>query len=45
MAKRHKGHKTKRGLSQDQKLKSQESWEKAYRKGKRKHKRKLSKVY
>jgi len=30
--KAHKGHETKKGLSQDQKLKSQESHEKAYRK-------------
>lgn len=32
----HKGHKTKRGLSQDQKRKSQEPHEKDYRKSKRK---------
>jgi hypothetical protein len=31
---KHKGHKTKRGLSQDQKRKSKESWEKSYRKNK-----------
>lgn len=31
----HKGHKTKKGLSQDQKRKSIEKWEKAYRKSKR----------
>jgi len=32
----HLGHRTKRGLAQDQKLKSQEAHEVAYRKGKRK---------
>ncbi len=37
----HKGHRTKRGLSQDQKLKSDEKWEKAYRKSKRKSSRKV----
>jgi hypothetical protein len=30
--KSHKGHGTRRGLAQDQKLKSKEPWEKAYRK-------------
>ena len=34
----HKGHRTKKGLSQDQKLKSKEVWEKAYRKSKKKAK-------
>lgn len=34
----HKGHKTKRGLRQDQKRKSKESWEKSYRKRKAKKK-------
>jgi len=34
--KSHKGHKTKRGLAQDQRLKSKEPHEKAYRKSKRK---------
>lgn len=34
--KSHKGHRTKRGLAQDQRLKSQEPHEKAYRKSKRK---------
>jgi len=34
--KSHKGHRTKRGLAQDQRLKSQEPHEKAYRKAKRK---------
>ena len=37
--KSHKGHRTKRGLAQDQRLKSQEPHEKAYRKAKRKGKR------
>jgi hypothetical protein len=40
----HKGHRTKRGLSQDQSMKSQEDWEVAYRKSKRKHKRKVRRV-
>lgn len=31
----HKGHKTKKGLAQDQKLKSDEKHEKAYRKSKK----------
>lgn len=35
----HKGHKTKKGLSQDQKLASKEYWEKAYRKQVREGKR------
>ena len=34
--KSHKGHRTKRGLAQDQRLKSKEKHEKAYRKSKRK---------
>ena len=37
--KAHKGHRTKRGLAQDQRMKSQEKHEKAYRKDKRKGKR------
>ena len=37
--KSHKGHRTKRGLAQDQRLKSQEKHEKAYRKAKRAGKR------
>lgn len=37
----HKGHKTKRGLSQDQSMKSQEKHEIAYRKSKRKGKKKI----
>ena len=37
--KSHKGHRTKRGLAQDQRLKSKEPHEKAYRKAKRKGKR------
>ena len=32
MTGKHKGHKTKRGLAQDQKRKSKEKHEKAYRK-------------
>jgi len=40
----HKGHRTKRGLSQDQSMKSQEPWEKSYRKAKRKHKRRVRRV-
>lgn len=36
---RHLGHKTTRGLAQDQRLKSQEKHEKAYRKQKRAGKR------
>ena len=35
----HKGHRTKRGLAQDQRLKSQEPHEKKYRSDKRKGKR------
>lgn len=37
--KSHKGHRTKRGLAQDQRLKSKEPHEKAYRKAKRAGKR------
>lgn len=40
--KAHKGHKTKAGLSKDQKLKSQEKWEVAYRKTKKKKLKRLS---
>jgi hypothetical protein len=31
----HKGHETKRGLAQDQKLRSKEDWEKEYQKNKK----------
>lgn len=31
----HKGHRTRRGLAQDQRMKSQEKHEKAYRRSKR----------
>jgi len=37
---KHKGHETKRGLSQDQKRKSQEPHEKTYRKKKKESKKK-----